>query len=321
MNKLNAVILDGNTQNPGDLNWDYLNEVFNLTVYPRTPAELVVERAKDADVVIVNKVALTRETLEKLPRLRYVSTLATGYNQIDTAAFREKGISVSNIPAYSTNAVAQIVFSFILQFTNRVAHYTEEVKAGKWCECPDFCYWDTGLNELDGKTLGIVGFGKIGKRVSEIAKAFGMNVVAFTPSGKKDGADFVKFTSLDEVLGASDYVTLHCPLTPSTKELANKSFIEKMKDGACLINTARGAVVNENDVADALNSGKISYYGTDVLSTEPPKSDNPLLTAQNAFITPHIAWAGYETRVRLLSILNDNIKAFLDGNPINVVNN
>ncbi len=319
-NKLNAVILDGFTENPGDLNWDYLESVFNLTVYDRTPENLVLERAKDADVLIVNKVSITRGLLENLPKLKFVATLATGFNQIDTVALRERNIPVSNIPAYSTNAVAQTVFSFILEFTNRIGHYTNSVKQGEWSECKDFCYWNTPLNELSGKTLGIVGFGKIGRRVSEIALAFNMNVLVYTPSGKKEADKRVQFVSLSEVQEKADYITLHCPLTKETNELVNKEFINKMKDGASLINTARGAVINEQDVADALNSGKLFYFGADVLSVEPPKKDNPLLSAKNTFLTPHIAWAAYETRLRLLEILNGNIKAFLEGSPINVVN-
>ncbi len=319
-NKLNAVILDGYTENPGDLNWDYLESVFNLTVYDRTPKELVLERAKNADVLIVNKVAITRDMLESLPKLKFVATLATGFNQIDTQALKERNIPVSNIPSYSTDAVAQTVFSFILEFTNRVGHYTDSVKNGEWSECKDFCYWNTPLNELSGKTLGIIGFGKIGRRVSEIALAFNMNILVYTPSGKKDADPKIQFVSLDEVQKKSDYITLHCPLTQNTNELVNKEFINKMKDGAALINTARGAVINEQDVANALNTGKLSFFGADVLSTEPPKKENPILNAKNTFITPHIAWAAFETRLRLLEILNGNIKAFLDGNPINVVN-
>lgn len=318
--KLNAVILDGFTENPGDLNWDYLNEVFNLTVYDRTPKELVIERSKEADVLIVNKVALTKGIINELPSLKFVATLATGYNQLDVDALKERSIPVSNIPAYSTDAVAQTVFSFILEFTNRVGHYTRSVKNGEWSECKDFCYWNTPLNELTGKTLGIIGFGKIGKRVSEIAVAFNMNVLVYTPSGKKPANEKVLFTTLDEVLEKSDYITLHCPLTKDTTKLVNYDFINKMKSGAALINTARGAVINEQAVADALNSGKLSYFGADVLSTEPPKKDNPLLCTENTFLTPHIAWAAYETRIRLLEILNGNVKAFLEGKPINVVN-
>lgn len=319
-NKLNAVILDGYTENPGDLSWEAIEKYVNLTVYPRTEKELVVERAKDADILIVNKVALTEEIISQLPKLRFVSTLATGYNQIDGKALRERDIPLSNIPAYSTNAVAQMVFAFILELTNRTAEYTQDVKSGTWSDCPDFCYWNTPLYELDGKTLGIVGFGKIGSRVAEIGKAFGMKVLAYTPSGKKDGFDDVTFTTLDDVVKNSDYISVHCPLTEATNGLINKEFIEKMKDNSYVINTSRGPVANEKDIADALNSGRLTGYGTDVLSTEPPKKDNPLLSAKNCLITPHIAWAAYETRLRLMGILEENVKGFLEGNPINVVN-
>ena len=263
-NKLNAVILDGYTENPGDLSREAIEKYVNLTVYPRTEKELVVERAKDADILIVNKVALTEEIISQLPKLRFVSTLASGFNQIDGKALRERDIPLSNIPAYSTNAVAQMVFAFILELTNRTAEYTKDVKSGIWSDCPDFCYWNTPLYELDGKTLGIVGFGKIGSRVAEIGKAFGMKVLAYTPSGKKDGFDDVTFTTLDDVVKNSDYISVHCPLTEATNGLINKEFIEKMKDNSYVINTSRGPVANEKDIADALNSGRLTGYGTDV---------------------------------------------------------
>lgn len=318
--KIKAVILDGYTENPGDLSWESIENLVDLTVYPRTEKDLVIERAKDADILIVNKVALTEEIIDKLPNLKFVSTLATGFNQIDGKALRKRGVSLSNIPAYSTNAVAQMVFAFILELTNQTAKYTEDVKSGTWSKCQDFCYWNTPLYELDGKTLGIVGFGKIGSRVSEIAKSFGMKVVAYTPSGKKEGFDDITFTSLDEVIRTADYISVHCPLTEDTNGLINKSFIEKMKKNAYIINTSRGPVANEKDIADALNSGLLAGYGTDVLSTEPPKEDNPLLTAKNCLITPHIAWAAYETRLRLMGILEENIKGFLTNQLVNVVN-
>ena len=320
MEKMKLVILDGHTQNPGDLNWDYIESVFDTTVYPRTPKELIVERAKDADVIVLNKVPITRETLEKLPKLKFIATLATGYNQLDCAALKERNIPVSNIPAYSTDGVAQMVFAFILEFTNRVAFYTDSVKNLEWTDCQDFCFWKTPLHELSGKTLGIVGFGKIGRRVSEIAKAFGMKVLAYSPSGRKDNAGYVDFCDLDTLSGASDFITLHCPLNEKTEHLVDEAFLEKMKPGASLINTARGAVVDEFAVAKALKNKTLLYYGADVLSSEPPKKDNPLFSAPNCFLTPHIAWAAFETRERLLSILNGNIKAFLEGNPVNVVN-
>ncbi len=319
-NKLNAVILDGYTENPGDLSWDCIEALTNLTVYDRTPKEAVVERSKDADILIVNKVALTRDIIEQLSKLKFVSTLATGYNQIDGPALKERGIPLSNIPAYSTNAVAQMVFAYILESVNHVGEYTTSVKNGDWSDCKDFCYWNKPVYELDGKTLGIIGFGKIGRRVSEIASAFGMKILVYTPSGKKEAAPEIVFTDMDTVLENSDFITVHCPLTDKTEGLINTQFISKLKKGACVINTARGAVANEGDVASALKNGLLSCYCADVLSTEPPSKDNPLLSAPNCFLTPHIAWAAYETRLRLMGILEGNIKAFLNGNPINVVN-
>ncbi len=318
--KLKAVILDGHTENPGDLSWDCIGNLTELTVYDRTPEELVIERAKDADIIILNKVKLTEEIISQLPNLKFVGTLATGYNQIDGAALRKRNIPLSNIPSYSTNGVAQMVFAYILESVNRVSEYTASVKSGDWENCKDFCYWNMPLFELDGKTLGIIGFGKIGRRVSEIALAFGMKVLVYTPSGKKDDAPGVEFTDMDTVIKNSDFITVHCPLTEKTAGLINNEFIENLKDNACIINTARGGVANEKDIANALRTGKLRCYCADVLSTEPPKSDNPLLTAPNCYITPHIAWAAYETRLRLMGILKGNVKAFLEGNPTNVVN-
>lgn len=318
--KFKAVILDGYTENPGDLSWDCIGNLTDLTVYDRTPENLVIERAKEAEILIVNKVKLTEEIIAQLPDLKFVGTLATGFNQIDGVALRKRNIPLSNIPSYSTNAVAQMVFAYILESVNRVSEYTDSVKSGDWANCKDFCYWNKPLFELDGKTLGIIGFGKIGRRVSELAQAFGMNVLVYTPSGKKDDAPYVEFTDIDTVLRKSDFITVHCPLTENTAGLINSDFIGKLKDGVCVINTARGGVANEEDIANALKSGKLGFYCADVLSTEPPKSDNPLLTAPNCYITPHIAWAAYETRLRLMGILEGNVKAFLEGNPTNVVN-
>ncbi len=318
--KLKAVILDGYTENPGDLSWKCIEDLVELTVYPRTSPDMVVQRAADADILIVNKVQITREIIEQLPNLKFVSTLATGFNQLDCTALRERNIDASNIPAYSTNAVAQMVFAFILELTNKTAEYTADVKNGEWCRCEDFCYWSSPLYELDGKTLGIIGFGKIGSRVYEIAKAFGMKVISYTPSGKKEGFPDIEFTDLDSVLSKSDYISVHCPLTPSTQGLINKDFISKMKEHAYIINTSRGPVANESDIKEALVNGRLSGYATDVLSTEPPKEDNPLLSAPNCLITPHVAWAAYETRLRLMGILENNIKGYLNGKPINVIN-
>lgn len=320
LKELNAVILDGHTENPGDLSWDWLKENFNLTVYPRTPADKIIERAKDADMIILNKVPITRETLKELPRLKFIAVLATGYNQLDCEALKERGIPVSNIPAYSTDGVAQMTFAFILECMNRVAEYTADVKNLGWSNCEDFSYRIHPLHELAGRTLGIIGFGKIGAKVAEIAKAFGMKIMAYTPSGKKEGFPDVEFTSLDKVAKNADFISVHCPLTPATAQLINADFIGKMKKGACIVNTARGGIINEADVAAALKNGTLAGYGTDVLSSEPPKDDNPLLSAPNCFITPHIAWAGYETRARLMEILEANVNAFLAGKPVNVVN-
>ena len=318
--KQTCVILDAHAANPGDLSWDWLKENFDLTVYPRTAANEIVDRAKDADVIILNKVPITRETLAQLPRLKFIATLATGYNQLDCEALRERGVPVANIPSYSTDGVAQSVFSFLLESVNRAAEYTNSVRAGDWVNSADFCYMKTPLHELSAVTLGIIGFGKIGARVAEIAAAFGMRVMAYTPSGKKDGHPNVTFTTLDDLLARADVVTLHCPLTPQTAGMVNADFLDKMKDGAALINTARGGAIVEADVAAALTSGKLAFYGADVLSCEPPKADNPLLTAPNCYLTPHIAWAAYETRVRLMEILQGNVEAYLAGKPINIVN-
>ncbi len=320
MKKPVAVILDGFTQNPGDLNWDYIANSCELTVYERTPENLIAERAKDAEIIMLNKVPLNRETIDLLPALRFVALLSTGYNVVNCAYLRQKNISVSNIPAYSTNAVAQAVFSYILHFSNSAADYNSSVKSGDWTACPDFCYLKYPFFELSGKTLGIVGFGKIGGAVAKIANAFGMSVIAYTPSGKKEGVNNVLFASLDETQKNADFLTLHCPLNESTTALVNADFIAKMKTGAYLINTSRGAVIDEDAVAAALKSGQLSGFAADVLSSEPPLASNPLLSAPNTVLTPHIAWAGYETRLRLLDILNGNIKAYLEGSPRNVVN-
>ncbi|MGI6746168.1 MAG: Glycerate dehydrogenase [Firmicutes bacterium ADurb.Bin300] len=320
MKKIKTVILDGYTENPGDLNWSYLEDTCDLTVYERTSGELIVERAKDAEIVILNKVPLSRATIDMLPNLRFVALLSTGYNVVDCDYLRSKNIPVSNIPAYSTQAVAQIVFSFLLHFSNRIADYNDSVKNGDWVACPDFCYLKYPVFELSGKTLGIIGFGKIGSTVAKIASTFGMNVIAFTPSGKKDGVDYALFTSLDRVLKEADFLSLHCPLSDATNKLVNAEFIDKMKTRAYLINTSRGAVIDEHAVALALKSGKLAGFGADVLSTEPPLVTNPLLFSPNTVLTPHIAWAGYETRMRLLNMLNGNIEAYLNGTPRNVVN-
>ena len=317
---MQIVLLDGYASNPGDLTWDPLKEMGEVTVYDRTQPSEVVERAHDAEIIVTNKVTLTRQTLEQLPNLRLICVLATGYNTIDTLAARDLGITVCNVPAYSTDSVAQMVFALILNMTNRVAHYARQTREGRWSAAPDFCYWDLPVSELAGKTLGIVGLGHIGAKVASIAREFGMDVFAFTSKNSIDLPDYIQKTTLEGLLGVSDILTLHCPLTPDTHELINARTLARMKRGALLVNTGRGPLVNEADVAEALASGQLGGYGADVMCSEPPAADNPLFAQPNAFITPHIAWASVEARQRLLNATFDNIRAFQDGHPKNVVN-
>ena len=314
---MKAVILDGRTTNPGDLSWSELEKLCDFTIYDRTPAELIYERCKGAQVILTNKTPLRRDILEKLPDVQYIGLLSTGFNVIDIDYCKEKNIPVCNIPSYSTNAVAQLTFAYILEFCNQVSLHSQAVHNREWTNSIDFSFWKTDLTELDGKTLGIIGLGKIGKRVADIADAFGMNVLAYTshPSDYKN----VRFTDLDELLANSDFVSIHTPLTAATENLVNADFLKKMKKTAFLINTSRGPAVNEKALADALNNGVIAGAGLDVLSTEPPKEDNPLVGCKNCFITPHIAWASFECRKRLIDILTDNLRAFLDGKPQNCV--
>ncbi len=317
---MKIVMLDAYTTNPGDLNWDFMNDFGEVEIYDRTPLDKIIERCKDAHIIVTNKTPLSKEIIDQLPKLEFVALMSTGYNIVDYLYLKEKNIPVANIPSYSTDAVAQLVFAFILEMAVNTGLHASSVKKGDWENCKDFCYWKVPLTELSGKTLGIFGFGRIGKAVAERAKAFGMNVIAYTPRMHENEPEFVKFVSLDKMLKNSDFVSMHCPLTPDTEGVVNADFISKMKDGACFINTSRGTVVDENALANALKSGKIAYAGLDVLSTEPPKADNPLLKAENCFITPHIAWAAFETRERLTGILKDNIQAFINGKPQNIVN-
>lgn len=315
---MKIVNLDGYTTNPGDLSWDWLSKYGEYVVYDRTSPEEVVDRCSDADVIFVNKTIITSEMLDKMPNLKYVGLQSTGYNVIDCKAARDRNIIVSNIPAYSTNAVAQLVFAFILQITNQVTLHSDAVHNGEWCNCPDFCFWKTPIVELDKKTIGIIGFGSIGQKVAQIAKAFGLNVLVYTPHPKND-ID-VKYVNFDELLIKSDIITCHCPLNEHTENLIDAKALSMMKKSAILINTSRGPVVDDKALADALNNEKIYAAGVDVLKVEPPKADSPLLYAKNCYITPHIAWAACETRARLLTILESNLKAFIDGKPQNVVN-
>ncbi len=314
---MKITVLDGYTENPGDLSWDWLKNLGECTIYDRTPPELVAERCDGCEIIITNKTPLRRALLETLPELRYVGLLSTGFNIVDWDYCKEKGIPVCNIPSYSTNAVAQLVFSLILEHTNAVAIHSQSVHSGEWSACKDFCYWKTSLTELDGKTMGIIGFGKIGKAVAKIASAFGMKVLAST----NHPAPFenVEFCEKDELLAKSDFVSLHCPLTPATEGMVNADFLAKMKSSAVLINTSRGQVVDEKALAYALENGVIAGAGLDVLETEPPKSDCPLIGAKNCYITPHIAWAGFETRERLMGICRSNVEAYLNGKPVNLV--
>lgn len=315
------VILDAFTTNPGDLSWDWLSNYGETEIFERTPADKIVERVKDADIIITNKTPLTRETIDQMQKAKFIALLSTGYNIVDGKAARERGIPVSNIPSYSTMAVAQLVFAYLSEFCNGVAMHSQDVRNGGWSSCPDFCYWKKPLLELYGKTIGIVGFGKIGQAVADIAEAYHMNVLAV--SGHETDQSHRKnfsWVDIDTLTQKSDFISFHCPLTPETEKMLNAEFIEKCKPSAFIINTSRGPVVDEQALADALNCGRIAGAAVDVLSSEPPQKNNPLLSARNCIITPHIAWAGFETRARLIEILKSNFKAFFDGNPQNVVN-
>lgn len=318
---LKTVILDAFTTNPGDLSWDWLNDYGTVEVYDRTPAQKVEERTADADIVITNKTPLDKDAISKMKNVKFIALLSTGYNVVDCDYARQRGIPVSNIPSYSTMAVAQLVFAFISELACGVGLHSTSVKNGDWCACPDFCYWKQPLTELWGKTIGIVGFGKIGQAVAKIAEAYEMNIIAVSGHETDQSArrNF-SWGTLDDVAAKADIITFHCPLTPSTEKMVNREFLSKCKKSAFIINTSRGPVVDEQALADALNSGIVAGAAVDVLSTEPPKADNPLLRAENCYITPHIAWASYETRARLIEILKGNIKAFVDGNPRNTVN-
>ncbi len=317
---MKIVVLDGYGLNPGDLSWDSLKALGDVVVYDRTAPEDIVERAKDAEAILTNKVVVSAEIIDKLPELKYIGVLATGYNVVDVEAARSRGVVVTNIPAYSTDSVVQMTFAHILNITNRVAHYAWENRKGKWSDSEDFCYWDTPLTELCGLTLGIVGLGNIGKKVARIARTFGMEVYAATSKSSASLPEGIQKTTFNGLLGVCDILTLHCPLTEDTRELVNKDTLNMMKHGSIIINTGRGPLVNENDVAEALKTGQLAAYGADVMCQEPPSKESPLLMAPNAFITPHIAWATLDARKRLMNICVDNVRAFIDGKPKNMVN-
>ncbi len=318
---MSIVVLDGFTLNPGDLSWDAVSALGELTVYDRTPEDLIVARIGNAPYIFTNKTPVSRATMDKCPELKFIGVLATGYNLIDVDAAKEKGIAVTNIPTYGTPAVAQMVFALLLEICHHVAEHSDSVMRGEWTEGLDWCFWKHPLIELSGKTMGIIGFGRIGQTTAGIAQALGMNVLAVDDyQNKALESATCKYATLDEMLGQADVISLHCPLFPSTKGIVNKDTIAKMKTGVILINTSRGPLVVEEDLAAALNSGKVYAAGVDVVSTEPIKEDNPLLKAKNIFITPHIAWAPKEARARLMNIAAENLAAYLSGKPVNVVN-
>jgi len=309
-------ILDGFTSNPGDLSWDEICKLGECTVYDRTSPEQLAERAKDAEIVLTNKVVLGLKEIGKLPKLKYIGVLATGYNVVDLKAATERGIIVTNIPAYSTDSVAQMVFAHILNITHHVAEYAAEARAGKWSQCADFCYCNSPIMELAGKTMGIVGLGHTGMATAKIALAFGMKVMALTSKTPESLPKGIEPAPFDRLLTEADILSLHCPLTDNTRHFINRDTLCRMKKTAILINTGRGPLVNEADLAEALNNGTITAAGVDVLSTEPPAADNPLLSARNCYVTPHIAWATKEARSRLLQIAAENIRQFLAGERI-----
>lgn len=316
---MKIVVLDGRTVNKGDLSWEGLKALGKCTIHEATSPGEIAERCKEADAVLTNKVPFDGETLMALPNLKYIGVLATGYNIIDTEVARKRGVIVTNIPSYSTRSVVQMVFAHLLNITNHAAHYTDEVREGAWSSCSDFCFWDTPLIELADKTFGIVGLGNIGMAVAHVAHAFGMKVIVSTSKKKEELPDFITPVEKETLFKESDVLSLHCPLTATTKGFVNAETLEWMKPTAILINTGRGPLIDEQAVADALNSGSLSAAGVDVLSTEPPTANNPLLTAKNCHFTPHIAWATKEARIRLMDIAINNLKAYQNGKPIHVV--
>lgn len=317
---MKITVLDGYAACPGDISWDGMNALGDLTVYDRTTPTEVVERAKDSEVILTNKVVINKEVIDQLPLLKYIGVLATGYNIVDIKYAREKGIVVTNIPAYSTDSVAQMVFAHIFNITNDIAHYANENRNGRWTNSPDFCYMDNTLHEVASMSIGIYGLGSIGSKVAEVANAFGMKVYVVSSKDQSKLPAYITKLSLEEMLATCDIITLHCPLTDATKEMINKDSLAKIKKGTILINTGRGPLINEQDVADALTSGQLGAFCADVLTVEPALADNPLLKAPNCYLTPHVAWATFEARVRLMDIAVNNVAAYKNGNPINVVN-
>lgn len=317
---MKIVILESKAVNPGDLSWDAIKAFGDVTLYDRTPAAEAATRIGDAEVILINKTPITAEVMDQCPNLRLICVEATGYNVVDCDAARERNILVCNVPAYSTDCVAQFTFALLLEACCRVGLHNDSVHKGDWCRNPDFCYWLTPQMELAGKTMGIIGFGKIGRAVGKIAKAFGMKVLAYNRSRCAEGEALGEYVPLDTLLAESDVISLHCPMTELTANIINRDTIGKMKDGAILINTARGGLINEGELAEALKQGKLRAYCADVVLEEPIKESNPLLTAPNCILTPHMAWAPVEARQRIIDITVKNIQGYLDGNPVNTVN-
>lgn len=320
---MKIVVLDGYTENPGDLSWDGLAALGELTVYDRTPPEdeaEIIRRIGDAELVFTNKTSVTRRVMDACPQMRFIGVLATGYNTVDIDCAREKVIPVSNVPAYGTASVSQFSIALLLEVCHHIGHHDRTVHEGKWERCVDFCYWDYPLIELEGKTMGIIGFGRIGQQEGKIARALGMEVIAYDLFPNDSGRAIARYVELDELYARADVITLHCNLTAENAGMIDRTSIARMKDGVILINNARGQLINERDLADALNSGKVAAAGLDVVSTEPIRGDNPLLQAKNCIITPHISWGARESRQRIMDCAVENARAFLAGAPQNVVN-
>ncbi len=317
---MKIVVLDGYTENPGDLSWGGFEAIGETVVYDRTPEDQIVERIGDAEIVILNKTPITRATLEACPGIKYIGVLATGYNVVDTDAAREQGIPVCNIPSYGTASVGQFAIALLLEICHHIGAHSDSVHNGDWERSADWCYWNHPLIELDGKTMGIIGFGRIGQATGRIAKALGMKVVAYDAHPNDAGRALAGYVELDTLLATSDVIALHCPLFPETQGIIDRAAIAKMKDGVIILNNSRGPLIVEQDLADALDSGKVAAAGLDVVSTEPIRGDNPLLKAKNCIITPHISWAAREPRQRIMDMAVENLKAFLGGGAVNVVN-
>lgn len=319
---MKAVVLDGHPENPGDLSWDWLGELGEYTVYDRCPDDEaeIIRRIGTAEIVITNKAQISAAVIDACPNLKYISVTATGYNVVDYEYAKRRGIPVSNVPAYGTAAVAQFAIAMLLEICHHIAHHSQAVHEGRWEHAEDWCFWDYPLIELDGKTLGIIGFGRIGQQTGRIAKALGMTVLASGSRPTDSGREIAEYVELDELLARADVIALHCPLFPETQGIINKDSIAKMKDGVIIINNSRGGLVIEQDLADALNSGKVAAAGVDVVSTEPIRGDNPLLTAKNCIITPHISWASKEARERIMVCTEQNVRAYIEGSPVNVIN-